>query len=73
MSEQSNQEILDALKITFTYMPRSIEVNKYEYGDRYKVILEHIETVREALLIAGIDPDEVHGEVNPDITPNSTY
>jgi hypothetical protein len=73
MSEKINQPTLNALKIAFTYMPRSIEVTKYEYGDSYQKILDHIETVREILLINDVDPDEVYGEINPENTPNSTY
>lgn len=73
MSEQMNQSTLSALKIAFSYMPKSIEVTKYEYGDGFQKILEHIEMVREVLLINDIDPEEVYGEVNPENTPNSTY
>lgn len=73
MTEEDKQATLEALKIAFTYMPKSIEVNKYEYGDRYQLVLNHVEAVREVLLIHGIDPDEVDGEVNADIAPNSTY
>jgi hypothetical protein len=73
MSEKINQASLNALKIAFTYMPKSIEVTKYDYGDRCEKILAHIETVRETLLINDVDPDEVHGEINPESTPNSTY
>lgn len=64
---------LNALKIAYTFMPQAIEVTKYEYGDRYSIILEQIETVRAVLLEAGVDPDEVAGDVNPDISPNSCY
>ena len=73
MSEKINQSALNALKIAFTYMPIAIEVTKYEYGDRYQKVLDHIETVRELLLINDVDPDEVYGEINPENTPNSTY
>jgi hypothetical protein len=73
MSEKINQASLNALKIAFTYMPKSIEVTKYDYGDRCEKILAQIETVRETLLINDVDPDEVHGEINPESTPNSTY
>lgn len=73
MSERINQPALNALKIAFTYMPKSIEVTKYEYGDSYQKVLEHIETVREILLMNDVDPDEVYGEINPENTPNSTY
>ena len=73
MTDKINEEVLQALKIAFTYMPKAIEVNKYEYGDRYQTILEHIQTVRETLLINNIDPEEVYGEINPDSTPNSSY
>ncbi|MFT5396900.1 MAG: hypothetical protein ACI85N_002115 [Gammaproteobacteria bacterium] len=73
MSEQINQSTLNALKIAFTYMPKSIEVTKYDYGDSYQKVLEHIETVRKVLLTNDVDPDEVYGEINPENTPNSTY
>ncbi|MEH6608811.1 MAG: penicillin-binding protein [Halioglobus sp.] len=73
MSEKMNQSTLNALKIAFTYMPKSIEVTKYEYGDSVQKILDHIEAVREILLINDVDPDEVYGEINPENTPNSTY
>lgn len=73
MTEKINEDALLALKIAFTYMPKAIEVNKYEYGDRYQVVLEHIQTVREILLLNDIDPEEVYGEINPDGTPRSTY
>ena len=54
-------------------MPKAIEVNKYDYGERYQIVLAHIEAVREALLLNHIDPDEVYGEINPDTTPRSSY
>lgn len=73
MSEKMDQPTLHALKIAFTYMPKSIEVNKYEYGDGFQKVLDHIEAVREILLINDVDPEEVYGEINPENTPNSTY
>lgn len=72
-SDKMSESALNALKIAFTYMPKSIEVTKYEYGDSYQKILDHIESVREILLINDVDPEEVYGEVNPESTPNSTY
>jgi hypothetical protein len=73
MSKKMSLSSLKALKIAFTYMPRSIEVTKFEYGDRYQKVLDHIEAVREILLINDVDPDEVYGEINPENSPNSTY
>ncbi len=73
MSEKINEAALQALKVAFSYMPKPIEVNKYEYGDRYQIVLEHIESVREILLLNGVDPEEVYGEINPDSTPRSSY
>lgn len=70
---ESKDDLIDALKIAFTYMPRAIEVTRYEYGDRMDIVLAHIEAVREALLAQGIDPEEVYGDINPDNTPNSCY
>jgi hypothetical protein len=73
MSNQTNEDLIQALKIAFCYMPKAIEVNKYEYGDRYQTVLDQIQTVREVLLINEVDPEEVYGEINPDSTPNSSY
>jgi hypothetical protein len=73
MTNKIDVDTLKALKIAFTYMPKAIEVNKYEYGERYQTVLDHIEIVREALLVNDIDPEEVYGEINPDSTPNSSY
>ncbi|KTD97049.1 hypothetical protein [Pseudoalteromonas sp. H71] len=73
MSEKMNEDALYALKIAFTYMPKAIEVTKYEYGERYQTVLSHIEAVRETLLINDVDPEEVDGDINPEYTPNSTY
>jgi CHAD domain-containing protein len=73
MSEKINVDALHALKIAFTYMPKAIEVTKYEYGERYQTVLDHIEAVRETLLINDVDPEEVDGDINPEYTPNSTY
>lgn len=73
MTNPQNNDLIQALKIAFCYMPKAIEVNKYEYGDRYQNVLDHIQTVREVLLINEVDPEEVYGEINPDSTPNSSY
>lgn len=73
MNEKLNEDALMALKIAFTYMPKAIEVTRYTYGDRYTAVLEHINTVREMLLLNDVDPEEVYGEINPDQSPNSTY
>ena len=73
MSEKISESALIALKIAFTYMPKSIEVTKFEHGDSYQKVLDHIENVREILLINDVDPDEVYGEINPENTPNSAY
>ncbi len=73
MSENLSDEALMALKIAFSYMPKAIEVNKYEYGDNYQKVLDHIELVREVLLLNDVDPEEVYGEVNADSAPNSCY
>ena len=68
-----DSDALHALKVAFSYMPKAIEVTKYEYGERYTVILEHINLVRETLLVNDVDPEEVYGEIDPDNTPNSSY
>lgn len=73
MIEKIDDDALQALKIAFTYMPKAIEVNKFEYGDRYQTVLDHIQLVREILLLNDVDPEEVYGEINPDTTPRSSY
>ena len=73
MTEKMNDKALTALKIAFTYMPKAIEVTKYDYGDRTQIVLDQIEAVRQTLLINDVDPEEVYGEINPSITPNSSY
>ena len=73
MSDATHDELVQALKIAFCYMPKAIEVNKFDYGDRYQTVLDHIQAVREVLLINEVDPEEVYGEINPDSTPNSSY
>lgn len=73
MSEKINSDALHALKIAFSYMPKAIEVTKYEYGEHFQTVLEHIETVKETLLLNDVDPEEVYGEINPEHTPNSSY
>jgi len=73
MSDKMSAEALEALKIAFTYMPKAIEVNRYDHGDDYQRILEDIEKVREMLLLSDVDPEEVAGEIRPDSTPNSCY
>ena len=54
-------------------MPRAIEVNRFDHGDNYETVLEHIDAVREVLLLNDTDPDEVYDEINPDQSPNSSY
>ena len=73
MSTKIDATVLQALKIAFSYMPNSIDVTSYEYGDRYQQVLEHINAVKETLLEHGIDPDEVYSEIHPDDSPNSMY
>ncbi|MCH8497494.1 MAG: penicillin-binding protein [Marinobacter sp.] len=69
----ADEDTLQALKIAFTFMPQPVEVTKYEYGERADLVLSQINFVREVLASHGIDPDEVSGDINPDLTPNSCY
>jgi hypothetical protein len=73
MNEQPNANLLHALKTAFCYMPKAIEVNKYDHGDRVDGILADIQRVRETLLANGVDPDEVYGEMNPEEGGRSYY
>lgn len=69
----ADEDTLTALKIAFTYMPKAVEVTRYEYGDDADRILSQIRFVREVLISHGIDPEEVAGDINPDTSPNSCY
>ena len=73
MSEKMDADSLQALKIAFSYMPKAIEVTRFEYGERYDRVLKHIELVSQILEHNGIDPQEVDGEINADTAPNSCY
>lgn len=73
MTTRLDADSLQALKVAFSYMPKAIDVNSYEYGDRVDTVVAHIETVREVLLANDIDPDEVYDEIHEDIAPNSSY
>lgn len=73
MTDKLNSDALNALKIAFSYMPQSMDVTSYDYGDRVDKVKKDIEIVREVLLINDVDPDEVFDEVNPDIAPDSSY
>ena len=69
----AQQELIDALKIAFTFMPHPVEINRFEYGEEADRVLAQVNMVREVLLGHGVDPEEVAGEVNPDSSPNSCY
>ena len=73
MNTQVNESLLHALKTAFCYMPKAIEVNKYDHGDRVEKILADIAVVRDALLAQGVDPEEVQGEMNPENAGKSCY
>lgn len=68
MGDKLSAANLHALKVAFCYMPKAIDVNKYDHGDRVEKILSEIQIVRDALLAQGVDPEEVYGEINPDST-----
>ncbi len=68
-----DDDTLHALKVAFSYMPRRIEVNEFDFAGRVEKTLADIDAVREILLVNDIDPDEVHDEMNPDSAPNSSY
>ena len=59
MVAKMDKYTVSALYISFTYMPKSIEITKYEYGDSYRNVLQPMQAVKEILLINTVDPDEV--------------
>ncbi len=67
MSDQTSDDpTLHALKLAFCYMPQLNDINEYDFPGRVQRTREDVETVREALLLADVDPDEVAGEMDPD-------
>lgn len=68
-----DEQTLHALKTAFCYMPIANDVNEYDHPGRVDQILSDIETVKEVLLINGVDPDEVADEIHPDSASNSSY
>ena len=72
MSNLDEQSLL-ALKTAFCYMPKSNDVNEFDFAGRVEQILSDIEIVKEVLLINGVDPDEVADEIHPDLANNSSY
>ncbi|NND91595.1 MAG: penicillin-binding protein [Granulosicoccus sp.] len=68
-----DEQALTALKTAFCYMPKTNDVNEFDHPGRVQQIIEDIETVREVLLINGVDPDEVADEIHPDQANNSSY
>lgn len=47
-----NDDLIEALKIAFTFMPHPVEVNRFEYGDEAERVLEQVNSVREVLIQA---------------------
>ena len=66
-------DTLHALKVAFTYMPQLNDVNEYDYPGRVERVRADVEAVREALVLAGVDPDEVAGDLDPDGGAPSSY
>jgi peroxiredoxin len=70
---QLDEQALQALKTAFCYMPKTNDVNEYDFPGRVTQILEDIDTVKEVLLMNDVDPDEVADEIHPDLANNSSY
>lgn len=70
---QLDEQTLHALKTAFCYMPKTNDVNEFDFPGRVEQILQDIETVKEVLLINDVDPDEVGDEIHPDLANNSSY
>ena len=57
-------EVLEALKVAFSYMPKADEVSRVEYGNRYQAVQDQIAQVRNALQHSGLNPDEVYAHLH---------
>ena len=66
-------ETLHALKVAFTYMPQLNDVNEYDFPGRVERVRADVETVRAALSLAGVDPDEVADDLDPEGGAPSSY
>ncbi|MBX2880298.1 MAG: hypothetical protein KTR32_10225 [Granulosicoccus sp.] len=80
MTDQKNEQtgalhndVLQALKTAYCYMPNANDVNEFDYPGRVDQTLSDIALVREALLSQDVDPDEVADEIHPNWANNSTY
>lgn len=62
----ADDALLHALKIAFCYLPNLNDVNEYDFPGRVERTRADVEAVREALLAADVDPDEVRGELDRD-------
>jgi hypothetical protein len=72
MSKLHEQSLL-ALKTAFCYMPKSNDVNEFDFPGEVEQILSDIDLVKEVLLINDVDPDEVADEIHPHRANNSSY
>ena len=67
------EALLHALKVAFCYLPQLNDVNEHDFPGRVERVRADVETVREALALAGVDPDEVADELDPEGGAASSY
>ena len=73
MNTTADNDLLEALKTAYCFMPNLMDITQYEYGDQADRITGQVEFVRGVLQSQGIDPDEVADEINPDDASKSCY
>ncbi|WP_430460804.1 hypothetical protein ACQUQU_16500 [Thalassolituus sp. LLYu03] len=73
MTQTASPDVLEALKIAFSYMPKAGDVSRVEYGVRYQIVQDQIAQVRAALAQNGLDPDEVYASLHAEKCAYHTY
>jgi hypothetical protein len=61
----SNEELLNALKIAFCYMPGQEVLTQKDYAGSLPKVKKEVSLIRKVLLENNIDPDRLYEELNP--------
>jgi hypothetical protein len=65
MMSSSNEELLDALKIAFCYMPELRDLTVKNYAGILPTVIREVSHIRKVLKDNGIDPDVTYETMNP--------
>jgi len=59
-----DNQVLEALKVAFSYMPKAEDVSRVEYGERFQTVQDQIAQVRAVLEQHGLNPDETYARLH---------